>query len=175
MIKNTLLTVLIILLIPGFAYAATNETVNVDDLTIPDYGPHIFEELKNDSEVIAVRGTIPTITSNKEKLEWTDKLVDCSLNLDKDMHKYFEDGSIVDFGTCIGGYLKVGFDSEAPEKINDAVIDEIYIVIDNQCKKQGITDVPVVFVWSEIATEDSPGFTSISLVLCMLVLTKTRK
>jgi hypothetical protein len=170
MTKILLVTVLTILLLSGYSSAETNETVNVDELAIPDYGPHIFEELKNEPGVIDVRGTMPTIVSNREKLEWTDKLVECSLNLDEEMHKYFEDGPILSFGTNVDGYLKVGCDLAAPEKVNSTVIDEIYGVIDAQCKKEGINDVPVVFVWTEMATEETPGFTSVMLILCILIL-----
>lgn len=175
MIKIAFLTVLIILLLSGYSNAETNETVNVDELAIPDYGPHIFEELKNEPEVIDVRGTIPIIVNNREKLEWTDKLVEFSMNLEKEMNKYFHDGSLLSFGTSIDGYLEVGCNSATPEKINNTVIDEIYSVIDNQCKKEGINNVPVVFKWTEMGTEETPGFTSVMLTLCILILISIRR
>ncbi|WP_305064027.1 hypothetical protein [Methanococcoides sp.] len=175
-LKNTGIMLLIILLLFGYSDAAANETQNIKNLKLPDYGPHIFKEVQNEPGFISVRGKMPTIIDNKEKLEWTDKLVQCSIN-NKEMDKYYSasGGPVLSFGTSINGYLEVGCNSATPEQINESVINEIYQVIDEQCEKEGVADVPVVFIWTEMATEETPGFASIMLILSMLLLVKIRK
>lgn len=142
-----------------------------ESISLPDYGPHIFEEAKKEPAFIAALGTMPVITDEGEKREWTDKLVECSRGA-KEIDRYFYEygGPLLSFGTSINGYLKIGCNSATPEKVNSTVIDEIYSVIDAQSKKEGINNVPVVFVWAEMPTEDTPGFTSIMLVLSLLLL-----
>src|SRR5690606_34639279 len=63
------------------------------------------------------------------------------------------DGPVNSFGTNINGYLIVGLEASTPEKVNESVIDEIYQVIDEHCEQEGISDVPVVFIFVHI-TED---------------------
>ncbi|MDY0388392.1 MAG: hypothetical protein RBT65_14980 [Methanolobus sp.] len=182
--KVVFMMALTVFLLSGYSNADANETLNVDELTInvdelalPDFGPHIFEEIQNESWLIESRGTIPTITDNKEKLEWADKVTQCTMALQDEMDKYLYDGSpLFSFGgVTIDGYVEVGFNSATPDKVNDTLIDEIYSLIDTQCKKEGINDVPVVFMWAEMPTEETPGFTSIMLILCILVLTRIRR
>jgi hypothetical protein len=96
--------------------------------------------------------------------------------------------------------LKVGLNSETPEKVNDSVIDEIYRTIDEAAQEEGVNNVPVVFLWSEPGQDDdaiyspsedelenesaqkendtaqtSPGFTSVMLILCLLIITRLTK
>jgi hypothetical protein len=147
-----------------------------ESISLPDYGPHIFEEAKKEPAFIAALGTMPVITDEGEKREWTDKLVECSRGA-KEIDRYFYEygGPLLGFGTSINGYLLVYCYSATPEKVNSTVINEIYDVIDAQSKKEGINDVPVVFMWTEMPTEDTPGFTSIMLVLSLLLLMVMRR
>ena len=206
------------------------------DLSLPDYGPEMFEKAANSSGFVAARGTMPVITDEGEKREWTDQLVKCSRANDK-IDNYFSSGQVVFFGSYIDGYLQVCLNSATPEKVNDSVIDEIYRTIDEAAQGEGVTDVPVVFIWGSTPDEDqaivtdltpdpyvkmldengnyidvsiddvyinengnfvlknsteesatenytdgnidssqsTPGFTSIMLVLCILILTRFRK
>ena len=124
-----------------------------EDLPLPDYGPQIFEEIKNESGFIATRGVMPVITDASEKVEWTDSLVQCSrslanpYNTDTGIMPYFVEfgGPVNSFGTNINGYLLVGFQGYSSEKVNESLIDEIYQVIDVRCEQEGVSDVPVVF------------------------------
>ncbi len=61
------------------------------------------------------------------------------------------------FGVDINGYLIVGFEPSTPEKVNESVIDEIYKVIDEHFEKEGISDVPVVFVFVRITDDLAPA------------------
>lgn len=131
-----------------------------EDLPLPDYGPESFEKAKNETGFITTRGTMPVITDADEKVEWTELLVKCSQPLSRPnsiagINPYFTEfgGPVNSFGTNINGYLIVGFEASTPEKVNESVIDEIYQVIDERCEQEGISDVPVVFIFVHI-TED---------------------
>ncbi|AKB17099.1 hypothetical protein [Methanosarcina sp. WWM596] len=130
-------------------------------LPLPDYGPHVFGEVKHESGFIATRGTMPVITDASEKVEWTDSLVQCSrslcnpYNTDTGIMPYFVEfgGPVNSFGTNINGYLLVGFQGYSSEKVNESLIDEIYQVIDVRCEQEGVSDAPVVFEFIGYITE----------------------
>lgn len=136
-----------------------------EDLPLPDYGPQVFEEAKKNPLFVAARGTVPVITDDSEKVEWTDLLVQCSRSLanpsnaNTGIQTYFTSsgGPVNSFGNNINGYLKVGFEGYSSEKVNESLIDEIYQLIDEQCEKEGISDVPVVFEFVGYITLDE-GF-----------------
>ncbi|MDY0387313.1 MAG: hypothetical protein RBT65_09345 [Methanolobus sp.] len=200
-----------------------------EDMSLPDYGPAIFEEAKSNPSVIAVYGTMPVIEQESEKREWTDLL---GHSKGKELDPFFAEfgGPVLGYGVSINGYLSVGMDLENPEKVNESVIDEIYQTISRHFEQEaGINEVPVVFVWepravtdellentpspdnehismlnddgsvttytadeayidedgnvviidnentSESNTQTTPGFTSIMLALCLLILGIYRK
>jgi len=127
-----------------------------NDLPLPDYGPQIFEDIKNEPGFIATRGTMPVITDESEKREWIDSLVNSKRSLPRSEYlPYFVEfgGPVTSFGPGINGYLSVGFDPSTPEKVNESVIDEIYQVIDEHFEQEGINEVPVVFEWIETPIE----------------------
>jgi hypothetical protein len=95
-------------------------------------------------------------------------------------------GHVVSFGTNINGYLTVDFDSTYQTTVNESTIDEMYELIKNHYEKAGISDVPVVFVGGvEITfgdventspeTNKVPGFSSIMLVVGLLMAIEVRK
>lgn len=158
---------------------------------LPNYGPELFEEIKNDPRFIAARGTMPEIgKEEEEKQKWINLLTNCSgfsdLPFKIDPYMRSNGGSVVTFGCSgMGGYLYVEFDKNTPENINESIIDEIYQIIEDHCEKEGINEVPVVFIWGEVAIEDrggekgadgetttrqTPGFTSIMVILGLLSL-----
>jgi hypothetical protein len=172
-----------------------------EDMPLPDYSPEMFEKAANGSGFVAAKGTMPVITDATEKRNWLDLLTHCARG-NKEITNYFRSsgGPLLSFGIYIDGYLKVGLNSETPEKVNDSVIDEIYRTIDEAAQEEGVNNVPVVFLWSEPGHEDdaiyspsgeklenestqdedkstqtTPGFTSIMFVLCILILAIFRK
>lgn len=125
-----------------------------EDMPLPDYGPGILENAKNDPLVIAVYGTMPVIEQESEKRRWTDLL---GHSKEKEVIPFFAEfgGPVISYGVSINGYLFVGMDMDSPEKVNESVIDEIYQAIDSHFKqKAGIAEVPVVFRWEERPVED---------------------
>jgi hypothetical protein len=183
-----------------------------EDLPLPDYGPQIFEEIKNEPGFIATRGTMPVITDASEKVEWEETAGDCIHSFRDELDPYMLEngGPLVGYGYDYRGYIFVEFDKKSPEKVNKSIIDEIYLIIDDHCEQEGVSAPPVVFEWGEVPIEDeellpedeipdvdesdganlagneeeiagnetanqTSGFTSIMLVLCLLFLVKTRK
>jgi len=131
-----------------------------ENLPLPDYGPQIFEEVKNESGFIATRGKMPVLTDANEKMEWIDLLVKCSQPLSRPnsttgINPYFVKfgGPVNGFGADIHGYLTISFEPSNPEKVNESVIDEIYQVIDEHFEQEDISDVPVVFEWREVVND----------------------
>jgi hypothetical protein len=130
-------------------------------ITLPDYGPQVFEEAKKLPGFITTRGSMPEIHQEEEKRKWSDLLVNGSRSLSftnstTGMKSYSAElgGPIISFGTNINGYLKVGFEEYTPEKVNESVINEIYQVIDKHYEQEGISKVPVVFVFDHITVDE---------------------
>jgi hypothetical protein len=142
-----------------------------DEIWYPEYGHESFERIQNESWLITTKGTVPEIDELSEKIAWTDKLTKVTENVEGMEQYYYDlygDRTVYGFGAHLNGYITVEFNSETPELINESVINDIYQMIDEKAEEEGINDVPVVFRWSEKdieVTEDTPGFTSMMLVL----------
>lgn len=133
-----------------------NDSEHDENLPLPDYGPELFEEIKQNPKFIAARGTMPEIgDGEEEKREWLNLLTYCSSfsNFSIDPYMKGNGGSVVAFGSGIGGYLYVEFDKNTPESVNEPLIDEIYQRIKDHCEQEGISEVPVVFMWGEMPIE----------------------
>ena len=52
------------------------------------------------------------------------------------------------YGYNYRGYIFVAFDPNTLENVNDSIIDEIYLIIEDHCEQEGVSEVPVVFEWS---------------------------
>ncbi len=82
-----------------------NDSEHDEDLPLPDYGPELFEEIKQNPKFIDARGgTMPEIgDGEEEKREWTNLLTYCSSfsNFSIDPYMKGNGGSVVAFG-CSG-------------------------------------------------------------------------
>lgn len=127
-----------------------------EDFSLPDYGPQIFEEAKNEPGFIATRGTMPVITDAEEKVEWGETAGDCIHSFRSDLSPYMKSsgGILTGYGYNYRGYIFVAFDPKSIESVNDSMIDEIYLIIEDHCEQEGINEVPVVFEWIEEPTDD---------------------
>jgi len=58
------------------ASASTNnsEITNSDNMQIPDFGPYVFDDLKEKPNFLLAKGQIPNYTTQAEKQNWIDKL-----------------------------------------------------------------------------------------------------
>lgn len=168
--KLLIFMIFISILLSGFTNADDEKLNDSDDfeydkdLRLPDYGPELFEKAKNSPKFIAARGTMPEIGKREEeKREWINLLVKCSSfsNLSIDPYMTENGGPVVLFGCrglagenySEGGYLVVEFDKQTPEKVNESLIDEMYQLIEDHCAQEGISEVPVIFMWGEMLIE----------------------
>jgi hypothetical protein len=138
------------------AVNAQEDNFSEDEYNFPEYGPNIFVELKDDSNVIETRGIIPEMTEIKEQVEWLDKL-ETSIRSSKDeLEPYMKEygGPLVGFGINYQGYLFVEFDNEL-DTIDKSTIDKIYNIIEEDAKKIELNNIPVVFKIGEEETLDS--------------------
>lgn len=124
------------------------------NLSLPDYGPQIFEEIKNESGFIATRGKMPVITDADKKVEWEEISGKCihSFRAELDHYTLEKGGPVVSYGYDYRGYIFVKFDKKSPENVNESIIDKIYLIIDDHCKQEGVSEAPVVFEWGEVPT-----------------------
>lgn len=125
-----------------------------ENLPLPDYGPQIFDEVKNESGFITTRGTMPVITDANKKVEWEETAGNCIHSFRDELDHYMPEngGPVVGYGYDYRGYIFVEFDKKSPENVNESIIDEIYQIIDNNCKQEGVSEVPVIFEWGEVPT-----------------------
>jgi hypothetical protein len=70
-------------------------------------------------------------------------------------------------------YEKEAFEQKRIDDKNVSTRDTI--TLKSQCEKEGINDVPVVFVWTEMGIDEFHRLTSIMLVLSLLLLIRLRK
>ena len=164
--KWSIFMIFILILLSGSTNAddgKLNDSEHDEDLSfipdrrpLPDYGPEVFEEIKQNPKFIASRGTMPEIREEEDKREWINSLIVCSSfsNLSMDPYMIGNGSSVVAFGCSImGGYLYVEFDETTPEYVNESLIDEMYQTIKDHCEQEGISEVPVVFMWGEMPIE----------------------
>lgn len=99
---------------------------------------------------------MPVITDSSGKVEWEEKAGDCIHSFRTELRPYMKSsgGSLTGYGYNYRGYIFVGLDPESPESVNDSIIDEIYLIIEEHCKQEGISEVPVVFEWMGVPVED---------------------
>jgi len=126
-----------------------------EDLPLPDYGPQIFEGIKNESGFIATRGAMPVITDASEKVDWEETAGDCIHSFRAELGHYMLEngGPVVAYGYDYRGYIFVEFDAKSPESVNESIIDEIYQIIEAHCEQEGVSEAPVVFEWGEMPIE----------------------
>lgn len=121
---------------------------------LPDFGPEVFEEMKNDPSVIATRGTVPKIEIEEEQHDWTKKLDEITYGVRDNMPLYFHPEGPIMSCSCTGqGYIDVFLEGS---DINESLIDDIYEIFDRQSSQMGVHDVPLVFRYSKIPVDIGP-------------------
>ena len=129
-----------------------------EDLPIPDFGPESFEAAKNETGFITTRGTMPVITNADEKAKWEETLGKCIHSFRDELRPYMKSssGPLTGYGYNYRGYIIVAFDPKSVEIVNDSIIDEIYLIIEDRCEQEDVSEVPVVFDWREEVNETLP-------------------
>jgi hypothetical protein len=139
-----------------------------------------IESIKSRPDFIAIRGMRPEISDTNEKGEWSDSIYQARHTSELEEYFVSNGGVIVSYGYVDEGYIEVELDKEVSEKISNSTIDELYQIIDEHHKQEGVDDVLVVFVWGEVPIEDegeendskAPGFSSISFLVVLFSLAR---
>jgi hypothetical protein len=140
-----------------------------EDYVTLEHDPEAFENAKCDPYFIASRGSVPVFANEGEWTEWSIIVFEAR-NIDR-LNDYLSNSSLESYGfNSYACYIQVDVNRTTSEKVNDSFINEIYQIIAEHYEKQGISDVPVVFMWYEPDIGDTPGFTSAMLILCLLLL-----
>lgn len=150
MTKMALSILIIGIMLIGFAWAGPSDSSQdesfEEEYYFPEYGPTTFDSLKKDSNVIETRGTVPTLTEDKAKVEWLDSMRESINNSESELHPYMKEygGPLTGFGVNYGGYIFVDFDEEVKD-VDKSTIDKFYNIIDANTKEAELSDIPVVF------------------------------
>jgi hypothetical protein len=140
-----------------------------EDYVTLEHDSDAFENAKYDPYFIASRGSVPIFANEGEWTEWSIIVFEAR-NIDE-LNDYLSNSSLESYGfnsyTC---YIQVDVNRTTSEKINDSFINDTYQIIAEHYEKEGISDVPVVFMWYEPVIGDTPGFTSLMLLLSLLLL-----
>ncbi|SFM32744.1 hypothetical protein SAMN04488696_0983 [Methanolobus profundi] len=181
-ISNTLkwqiLLILLFVLLSSLVVASENNEENfsyINDSIFSDYGTVIFEDLENDPDMIAIRGTIPEIKNSEELKEWDAELRGHRENIGSLIEPYMtsNDGPVVALAYNSDGYMRVYLDKYLETEINDTTIDMLYQIIEEEYEQEGIDNVPVAFIFRYRAIETIEKETYLSgfsSLLCLLVI-----
>ena len=107
-------------------------------------------------DIIATYGKLPEIETEEQCWEWFHRDTPTIMHGSRDrMDPYFTDGILVSCGPDVDGYIEVTVYENLTIK-KQPIMDEIYGIIDEEAKKIGIHEVPVVFFKGEFVRLD-PG------------------
>jgi hypothetical protein len=109
-----------------------------------------------DSSIIDTIGVLPKIETEKECWQW---FFQDSYRISQDsgakLESYIQSGKIVSMGVSPNGYFEVRINEEA-DIDRESVINEIYQILNDEGKKNGVNEVPVVFRLITPTDEDAP-------------------
>lgn len=138
------------------AVSSDGEVSGIDeseDIKPLDFGPQTLENLKQDPNIVAIKGQIPQYDTQAERESWLDKLDKSRVLLRSDIKPYvYPKGPVLAYGLNFNGYIEVTFYKGA--NITDSQIDEIYNVISKKASEASVQDVPVVFDKSDFFQDD---------------------
>ena len=142
--RNILLIGIFLISFLLVATASTQENATTE-LT---FGPETLDELRNDSNFIVSYGSIPSFGSLEERKQWLNELDKIYTETDMEISKYmYPNGPITSHGYTINGVLEI----EVNKQIEKPLMDEMYQILDSKAIQMGIQEVPVVFVYGDLA------------------------
>jgi streptogrisin B len=124
---------------------------------LPDFGPHTFDELKKDPNVLTTKGIIPRYATQEKRQEWLGKL---------DNIRVLADGDLSPFAYPKGPVYAHGFEENGTMEIflykgmnvTDSQINEIYDMINKIGNKENIQNVPVIFLKCDLIQNTLSGY-----------------
>ncbi len=93
---------------------------------------------------IAAYGEIPPLKDQNEIITWADKLSAIAGTTQDKINPYMKKGQVIIYGVELTR-LEVGINETLPSKEKNTIVKEIYQIINEEARKQNITDVPVIF------------------------------
>lgn len=116
-----------------------------------------YEEAKGrgeyKSKIIATYGKLPELKTEDQKQKWFNNLSNIMGSIRDRMDTYiYPNGSSIGYGYNYKGYMEVTFIENLT--IEKTLMDEIYVIIDNEAKKRGIQEVPVEFTLGSLPQLD---------------------
>ncbi|AKB45267.1 hypothetical protein [Methanosarcina vacuolata] len=110
------------------------------------------------NKTIAAYGIIPLLKDPNEINLWQEKLYTITCQIQKKMTPYMEKGQIITYGARIR--LEIEINENLSSEEQNTVVKEVYQIIDEEARKQNITDVPVVFITPEEESMTEPDNSS---------------
>lgn len=107
------------------------------------------------NKTIAAYGKIPLLKDPDEIYFWQEKLYKIGGHIQEKITPYVEMGQVVTYGARIR--LEIGINETLSSEEKNTLIKEVYPIIDEEARKQNITDVPVVFTTSEEESITEPN------------------
>jgi len=110
------------------------------------------------NKTIAAYGIIPLLKDPNEINLWQEKLYTITCQIQKEMTPYMEKGQIITYGARIR--LEIEINENLSSEEQNTIVKEVYQIIDEEARKQNITDVPVVFITPEEESMTEPDNSS---------------
>ncbi len=142
--------------------ASESETSEVSEsslqnMQIPDFGPHVFDKLKENTDFLAAKGKMPQYTTQEERQNWLHKLDQSRLIVRNDIEPYvYPKGPVICYGWNIDGYFNVVLYEGI--NVTDSQINEMYNVINKDANKASIQEIPVVFKKRDFFKNAASGY-----------------
>lgn len=138
-----------------FWYGNSTENLSKSDIdTLEDSMEH--RPTMPSHKTITAYGTIPLLKDPNEINLWQEKLYTVDDHIQEKIASYMERGRIINYGARIRLEIEVN-ETLSPEE-KKTIAKEVYRIIDEEARKQNITDVPVIFIpTSEKEAMTEPG------------------
>ena len=134
--------------------------ITVEELSVEELEEEATEEyMESGRDIdkpnpIATYGTLPEFETKEQWRKWSDE--DCGVIIegvgDKIDPYFYPAGPLVSCGTDFDGYIVISISKNST--VEKPLLDEIYGIIDEEAKKNGIYEVPVRFVLGDLYQPD---------------------
>lgn len=95
-------------------------------------------------EVLATYGKLPEIPASRQENEWLEALLGVVDAAAPEIDTYTANGPVAWYGICLDNRINVAISENM--SVDETFFAGVYRIFDEEAKKQGIDEVPVVFV-----------------------------
>ncbi len=128
----------------GIYHTYGENVENLSESDIQSIEEYMKEKPEQLGEGIASYGKIPLLKDKRDIHSWFEKLSSIKNSTDGKILPYLNKGQVVAYGMELTR-LDVSIYDGLPSEEKTALVKEIYQIIDEEARKQSVTDVPVVF------------------------------